>query len=112
MTIVDRELDGRWDVERTGGLLPPMVGVRKEISGRRGVTKLGPLPGARFDVVGLELRYRFPFRGIVDALVPARGGFEGRTLVLGREVGTFRITPAGAAASRRRPAHTSTKEGS
>jgi hypothetical protein len=109
---MESELDGRWDVQRTGGVLPPMVAVNKEIRGDRGVTKIGPLPAARFDVVGLELRYRFPFGGIVDVLAPGEGGFRGRTLVLGREVGRFRMTPAGAAASRRRPAHTRPKEGS
>jgi hypothetical protein len=89
-----------------------MAGVGKEISGLRGVTKVGPLPGARFDVVGRELRYRFPFRGIVDVLEPRDGGFDGRTLVFGREVGRFRITRVGGAAPPRRPpAHTRTKEG-
>src|SRR3954463_16015519 len=110
MAIGEPDLDGRWNVERTGGLLPPMVGVGKEISGRRGVTTLGGLPGARFDVVGRDLRYRFPFRGVVDRLEPHDGGFDGRTLVLGRELGTFRMRPAGAAASRRRPAHIRPKE--
>ena len=27
------ELDGEWEVERVSGLLPPLVGVRKEIDG-------------------------------------------------------------------------------
>ena len=62
------ELDGVWEVRRTGGALPPMLGVRKEISGESGETKLGPLPGAPFDVVGLSLRYRAPFVGFVDVL--------------------------------------------
>lgn len=87
------ELDGRWNVERTGGLLPPMIGVGKRISGDRGVTTVGPLPAARFDVVGRELRYRFPFRGVVDVLEPQDGGFAGRTVALGRQIGTFRLTP-------------------
>jgi hypothetical protein len=40
-----RELDGDWQVKRTGGLLPPMLGVWKHIRGDRGETRLGPLPG-------------------------------------------------------------------
>jgi hypothetical protein len=84
--------DGTWDVKRTGGWLPPLVGVRKEISGRRGVTRIGPLPGAPFDVVGLELRYHPPFRGFVDVLEPRPGGYEGRALLRRREFGRFRMT--------------------
>ena len=48
------ELDGTWNVRRTGGLLPPLVGVRKHIDGSSGETRVGPLPSAPFDVVGLE----------------------------------------------------------
>ena len=32
------ELDGVWEVNRTGGALPPLLGVRKEISGGSGAT--------------------------------------------------------------------------
>jgi len=32
------ELDGVWAVKRTGGLLPPLVGIRKDIHGTRGKT--------------------------------------------------------------------------
>ena len=46
-TLAVPELDGVWNVERRGGLLPPLVGVRKRIHGDRGETKGGPLPGAR-----------------------------------------------------------------
>src|SRR6266536_1956514 len=49
------ELDGVWDVRRTGGGLPPMLGVRKKISGASGTTKLGPLPGAPSAVDRLSL---------------------------------------------------------
>ena len=84
-------LDGVWKVERTGGALPPLVGVRKRIRGDRGETVAGPLPGMRFDVVGLELRYRTPLTGLVDVLEPRNGGFDGRTTFLGREVGRFRM---------------------
>jgi hypothetical protein len=84
-------LDGDWQVLRTGGMLPPLVGVRKRIEGSRGWTAVGPLPGARFDVVGLELRYKPPFRGLVDVLEPEPGGYRGRALLFGRELGTFRL---------------------
>jgi hypothetical protein len=83
-------------VIRTGGFLPPLIGVRKRIEGDRGTTSLGPLPGARFDVVGHELRYRAPFAGFVDVIEPSSEGYRGRALVFGREVGTFRL-------QRRRP---------
>lgn len=94
---VERRLEGSWKVERRGGLLPPLAGVRKRISGRHGTTKLGILPAARFDVVGLELRYRFPFVGVVDVLEPSGDGFSGRTVVFGREVGRFEMTSVEAA---------------
>jgi hypothetical protein len=48
-------LDGAWTVERVGGLLPPLVGVRKTIQGARGHTRIGPIAAAPFDVRGLEL---------------------------------------------------------
>jgi len=54
------------------------------------------LPGARFDVIGLELHYRFPFVGVVDVLAPSDDGFSGRTLMFGREIGSFRMTLLGA----------------
>ena len=83
------ELDGVWDVKRVSGLLPPLVGVRKEISDGRGATKLGPLPGAHFDVVGLTLRYRGLLRGFTDALEPDGDGYRGRATFRGREYGRF-----------------------
>lgn len=89
---VERRLEGTWNVERRGGFLPPLLGVRKRISGRQGTTRLGILPAARFEVVGLELHYRFPFGGVVDVLTPSGDGFSGRTVVFGREVGTFEMT--------------------
>ena len=89
-------LDGDWQVVRTGGLLPPLYGVRKRIEGDRGWTSLGPLPGAPFDVVGSEFRYRPPLYGLVDVIEPSSEGFRGRALLFGRELGTFRL-------ERRRP---------
>jgi hypothetical protein len=85
-------LDGVWRVERVGGLLPPMLGVRKVISGNRGRTSLGRLPGVPFDVVGLTLRYRQPFGGFVDVLEPEGDGFFGRATYRGRGFGTFRLS--------------------
>ena len=85
------ELDGVWDVKRTGGALPPMLGVRKQISGASGETKLGPLPGASFDVVGLSLRYRAPFAGFVDVLERDEEGYRGRATFCGREFGDFEL---------------------
>jgi len=86
-------LDGTWTVRRVSGLLPPMVGVKKHIVGAQGVTKIGPLPGIPFDVVGLELRYRRPLHDLVDALEPDQDGFRGRTIFRGRELGRFVLRP-------------------
>jgi hypothetical protein len=88
------ELDGVWQVERAGGLLPPLVGVRKTIAGGRGQTHVGRLPGVPFDVEGLSLRYRPPFTAFVDVLRPEGDGYFGRATVLGREFGTFRLRRA------------------
>jgi ferritin-like metal-binding protein YciE len=87
------ELDGVWDVERTGGALPPLLGMRKRINGSRGRTEVGPV-GVPFAVVGNELHYRRPLQGFVDVLTPADGGWTGRALFRGREYGRFRLTPA------------------
>jgi hypothetical protein len=78
------ELDGEWKVV-------PLPGVRKRIRGDRGWTSIGRLPGAPFDVRGLELHYRFPFRGLVDVLEPDGDGYRGRATVFGRDVGGFRL---------------------
>jgi hypothetical protein len=88
------ELDGVWNVKRVGGLLPPMVGVRKRIRGGGGETTIGPLPGAPFDVVGLSLRYRAPFGGFVDELEPDGEGYIGRATFRGREFGRFSLDRA------------------
>jgi hypothetical protein len=83
-------LDGEWTVERVGGWLPPLLGVRKRIDGGRGETAIGRLRGVPFDVVGLELRY--PGGWFVDVLEPEGDGYAGRALVRGREVGRYRRT--------------------
>jgi hypothetical protein len=85
------ELDGVWKVRRLSGFLPPLVGVRKRIHGASGETALGPLPGAPFDVVGLSLRYRAPFRGFVDELEPSGDGFLGRATFRGRQFARFAL---------------------
>ena len=87
------ELEGVWDVERTAGLLPPLVGVRKRIVGRRGQTIVGRGLSVPFDVVGNELRYRGVLEGLVDVLEPFEDGWNGRALFRGREYGRFRLTP-------------------
>jgi hypothetical protein len=90
---VDR-LDGVWDVRRTGGALPPLVGVRKRIAGGRGETRVGPLPGVPFDVRGLSLHYRRPVSGFVDELESDGDGFRGRATFLGRQYGSFELRRA------------------
>jgi ferritin-like metal-binding protein YciE len=88
------ELDGVWNVRRTGGLLPPLYGVRKEIHGTRGKTLLpGGAIGVPFDVVGLELHYRAPLSGLIDRLVPFEGGFLGHATFRRRTFGRFEMTP-------------------
>jgi ferritin-like metal-binding protein YciE len=85
------ELDGIWDVKRTGGLLPPMTGVRKRIAGPRGTTRVAGLIGVGFDVVGLELHYRAPFKGFIDVLTPDATGFRGHATYRGHEFGRFEL---------------------
>jgi hypothetical protein len=85
------ELDGVWDVTRTGGALPPLFAVRKEIEGGRGVTSVGPMPGVPFDVDGLRLRYRGLFSAFVDELEPDDDGYRGRATFRGREFGRFEM---------------------
>ena len=84
-------LDGRWNVIRTGGLLPPMYGVEKRIRGDRGETRLGPLPGIPFHVDGLRLRYHPPLQGLVDVLEPDANGYRGRATFRGHELGRFEL---------------------
>ncbi|MFL5964830.1 MAG: ferritin-like domain-containing protein [Gaiellaceae bacterium] len=88
------ELDGVWDVRRTGGFLPPLVGVRKEIHGTHGKTLLpGGVVGVPFDVVGHELHYRAPFAGFADIVVPHDDGFSGRATFRRRTFGRFELMP-------------------
>jgi ferritin-like metal-binding protein YciE len=87
------ELDGIWDVRRRGGLLPPLTAVTKHITGTHGTTRVGRTVGVPFDVVGLELHYRAPFRGFVDVLTPDEDGFRGRATFMRREFGRFELRP-------------------
>ena len=65
--------------------------MRKLIDGDRGWTLVGPI-SVPFDVVGNELRYRFPFGGLVDVLsLDAPDAVSGRATLLGRVYGTFRM---------------------
>ena len=94
--MLRRGLDGVWKVERTGGLLPPLPGVRKVIRGRRGRTNLGPLPGPSFELRGRELHYRRPFGLFVDVLVRCgRDACTGEATVRGRSFGSFRMRRIG-----------------
>jgi hypothetical protein len=85
-------LDGTWRVERTGGLLPPLFGVRKVISGARGETSLWCRIGVPFRVDGMALRYLPPFGGFVDLLEPSGDRLSGRATFRGRQFGTFVMT--------------------
>ena len=86
------ELDGFWNVERVGGALPPMIGVRKRIAGDRGETLVWKLR-VPFEVRDNELRYRAPFRGFVDVIEPSADGsvFRGRATFRGKEFGRFEL---------------------
>ncbi len=84
------EFDGLWQVERLGGALPPLAGVRKRIAGDRGYTALGRVR-IPFDVQGRRLRYRPPLHSLVDELEPDEGGFRGRATIAGREYGQFAL---------------------
>ena len=86
-------LEGVWDVERESGLLPPLLSVRKHISGNRGEPTVGRLPGAPFDVVGNELHYRGVLTGFVDAIEPDGDALHGRALFRGTEYARFRLLP-------------------
>jgi ferritin-like metal-binding protein YciE len=84
-------LDGVWDVRRTAGALPPLVGVRKRIRGTRGETVVLRGPALPFDVRENTLRYRAPFAFLVDVLEPAGDGFHGRATAFGRTYGEFEL---------------------
>jgi ferritin-like metal-binding protein YciE len=94
------DLEGVWRVERTGGLLPPMAGVRKRIEGARGETRAGPLVGWPFGIErrpeGFALVYRPPFSAFVDEVRPGpEGSWVGSSTVGGREFGRFSMRRVG-----------------
>ena len=83
-------LDGVWSVRRVSGALPPLWGVRKRIHGARGETTVGPIR-MPFDVLGNELHYRRPFRGLVDIVELSPDGThgDGRAAFRKREFARF-----------------------
>ncbi|HMO00286.1 MAG TPA: hypothetical protein PKD59_12815 [Miltoncostaeaceae bacterium] len=94
------ELDGRWDLRRTGGLLPPLRLLHKRIDGEEGATHLvGPLR-VPFDVrqgEGGRAELVYPLGLLRDQLVPdGEGGWDGEARLLGFRVGRFRMRRDGA----------------
>jgi hypothetical protein len=99
MTFVEEgemdDLEGRWDLKRTGGLLPPLRFMHKRISGERGATCLTGAVRVPFDVRdredgGAELRY--PLGLLRDRVVPdGEGGWTGESRLLGVRIGRFRM---------------------
>jgi ferritin-like metal-binding protein YciE len=108
------ELDGVWDVRRLSGALPPLVGVRKRISGASGETVVAAGRGVPFDVspraakggpvsrrataasppslpASYELRYRAPLAFLVDVLEPRGDAYHGRATAFGRTYGEFEL---------------------
>ncbi|MBA3734419.1 MAG: DUF892 family protein [Actinobacteria bacterium] len=83
------ELDGVWKVERVSGALPPLHGCVKRIHGTRGTTEFPHVPGLPFEVRGRELHY--PLSMFVDKLEPQNGSYLGRSTLLGRELGQFKM---------------------
>ena len=88
------DLDGDWRVERTGGILLPMVGVWMCIRGERGETRGGPLLrlALRVERGGgrTVLAYEPPLSALVDGNSPA-----GRDLWCGRRSATLGGPPVG-----------------
>jgi hypothetical protein len=79
-------------VRRTGGVLPPMIGVCKHIQDGHGETRIGPFLGVPFVVDGNSLRYRKPFQSFVDVLEEREGDLVyGRATFRGREFGRFEM---------------------
>lgn len=91
-------LEGRYRVERTGGLLPPLRGVTKRVAGETGSTRVAEVVGWPFRLErggdGLRLVYRTPLGFLVDELHPRGDGvWLGRATAAGRQYGTFRLVP-------------------
>jgi ferritin-like metal-binding protein YciE len=110
------DLEGVWRVERAGGLLPPMAGVRKRIEGARGETRLGLLADWPF---GIERRpecfalvYRPPFSAFVDEVRPGpEGSWAGSSTVGGYEFGRFSMRRVGKVSLRSKGERMADREG-
>jgi ferritin-like metal-binding protein YciE len=94
------DLEGLWRVERAGGVLSPMAGVRKRIEGARGETRIGPLAGWPFEIERrpecFALVYRPPFSAFVDEVRPGpEGSWAGSSTVGGYEFGRFSMRRVG-----------------
>ncbi len=89
------DLDGRWDLRRTGGLLPPLRLLHKRIDGEHGATHLAGPVRVPFDVRegdGGRAELVYPFGLLRDQLVPdGDGGWTGEARLLGFRVGRFRM---------------------
>jgi hypothetical protein len=92
--------DGDYALRRTGGLLPPLRGIGKQVAGARGATVvLGRLRlpftlEERADHV--LLRYRGPLGLLRDRLRPVgEGRWAGEATVLGLRYGRFTMTRVG-----------------
>jgi hypothetical protein len=89
------DLEGRWDLRRTGWLLPPLRLLHKRISGEHGATCLTGAVRVPFDVRdredgGAELVY--PLGLLRDRVVPdGEGGWSGESRLLGVRIGRFRM---------------------
>jgi hypothetical protein len=92
-------IDGTWRVERVSGALPPGL-LRKRIFGDHGWTLAGEVPLGYFEVKrdnadSVTLDYRvMPVRDELEARED--GGWDGRGLLLGREICRFRLVRDGA----------------
>jgi hypothetical protein len=89
------DLDGRWDLRRTGGLLPPLRLLHKRIDGGHGATHLTGGARVPFEVRegdGGRAELVYPLGLLRDQLVPdGEGGWEGEARLLGFRVGRFRM---------------------
>jgi nitrite reductase/ring-hydroxylating ferredoxin subunit/uncharacterized membrane protein len=91
------ELQGRWRVIRTGGLLPPLGPMTKHVEGGRGSTRVGPLEAAFHVQDGggdAVLEYAGPLRVFRDHVRrTADGRWQGEATVMGRRYGSFTLVP-------------------
>jgi hypothetical protein len=86
--------DGAYALRRTGGLLPPLAGVGKEVAGGDGATVVAGrvrLPFVMEDRGDhVLLVYRRPLGFLRDRLRPRHdGGWDGEAMVAGRRYGRF-----------------------